>query len=168
MRRISIIFLTLFSLALPARAYVEVENNVRATVNTGGNSASGGNESSGGTVVAPEATATVKIKTTIGGVVVEDIDETYKTSAPLEVKKTSLYATTSAEVKTRVSVKAQATSSTATTSRVEKSSVRGVTLKGQSGTTTATSSQEQMKEAVQSFISRIKQLFKNVFSRFTF
>ncbi len=148
MRCISIIFLTLFSLALPAGAYVEVENDVRATVNTGGNSASGGNGSSGGTVVAPEATATVKIKTTIGDVVVEDIDETYKSSAPLEVKKTSLYATTSAEVKTRVSVKAQATSSN------------------------ATSSQEQVKKAVQErkyhFLSRIKQLFKNVFSRFTF
>ena len=148
MRRISIIFLTLFSLALPARAYVEVENNVRAAVNTGGNSARAGNQSSGGTVVTSEATATVKIKTTIGGIVVEDIDETYKSSAPLEVKKTSLYATTSAEVKTRVSVKAQATSSN------------------------ATSSQEQVKKAVQErkyhFFSRIKQLFKNVFSRFTF
>ncbi|MEK7180069.1 MAG: hypothetical protein AAB706_01215 [Patescibacteria group bacterium] len=148
MKRVSIIFLTLFSLALPVTAYVEVENNVRATVNTGGNSASAGNQSSGGTVVTSEATATVKVKTTVGGVVVEDINETYKSSAPLEVKKTSLYATTSAEVKTRVSVKAQATSSN------------------------ATSSQEQVKKAVQErkyhFLSRIKQLFKNVFSRFTF
>ncbi|MEK7514414.1 MAG: hypothetical protein AAB587_01155 [Patescibacteria group bacterium] len=172
MRRRTIIFLTLFLMALPVGAFVEVENNVSATANTGGNSASGGNGSSGGTVVTPEATATVKIKTIIGGVVVEDINETYKGSAPLKVEKTSSYSTTSASVKTRVSVKAQATSSTATTSRVGKSSVWGVTGKEQLGTTTATSSQEQMKKAVQErkyyFLSRIKQFFKNVFSGFTF
>ena len=71
-----VIFILWFGLATPLYA-VEIINNISSSASTGGNSVGPGGE-----VIERESEVRVKIYTEMGGVVVENIDETVVPPAP--------------------------------------------------------------------------------------